>query len=101
MTRAAMEARLRELGVEVDADLSDTDVHRLLIRTLSDQLNDSLSVAEDQEPEKGTEVEVLDRLPERVARPLIPNAAVWAHLANMAVPLARSNLVKPALRGKE
>src|SRR5215831_14906511 len=98
MTRAEMEARLHELGVEVEEGTTDTDVHRLLIRTLSDRLNDSIESAAPEVVEDATPVVAL---PPKTPRPLIPNAAIWAHLANMAGPLSRSNLVKPALRGKE
>jgi len=93
-----MEARLHELGVEVEEGTTDTDVHRLLIRTLSDRLNDSIESAAPEVVEDATPVVAL---PPKTPRPLIPNAAIWAHLANMAGPLSRSNLVKPALRGKE
>lgn len=111
MTRDQMEARLREIGADLRPGelegMSDTEIHQLLIRTLSDRLNESLEEDHLNPPEviptaalspehPGVELS----LPEKVARPPLPTAAVWAHLATMAEPLAASTLVKPALRGK-
>jgi hypothetical protein len=90
-TRQEQETRLRELGVEPDPNLDDVEIHQLLIRTLSDRLNTAL---------EGDDEPGADIVPAVEPRPSIPTAGLFAHLAQMAEPLSRSNLVKPALRGK-
>jgi hypothetical protein len=107
-----MVKRLTNLGEKVDPGASDTEVHQHLIRALSERiqaatdgeddravevLEESLDEVLDVEPPEGRTAELV---PRAEPRPQLPNAAIWAHLATMAEPLARSNLVKPALRGK-
>jgi hypothetical protein len=95
-----MTRRLDELGVVVPPAATPTEIHQLLIRTLSERLNSSIAGDSEHEVEIIEEEPSTALLPRTDTRPQIPTASIWAHLAAMAEPLARSNLVKPALRGK-